>query len=86
MWFYKGFYIQELNATLDDFITVLAVFNQSPLNFIRFQLILKGILIRFQLILTEFNSILIDVKRNFNQMLIASDGILIRFHLIFSGI
>ena len=27
IWFYKGLYIQELNANLDDFITIFAVLN-----------------------------------------------------------
>ena len=33
IWFYKGFYIQELNTTLNDFIIVLAVFNQISIEF-----------------------------------------------------
>ena len=34
---------------------------------------------KFQLILTNFNSIVIDCNRNFNEMSIDSNGILIRF-------
>ena len=68
--------MKQLHAIFVGFLTILAVFNESQLIFIRFQLIFNRI----------FNSTSIDFKWNFHSFSIDLNGILIRFQLISSGI
>ena len=74
MWFYKGFYIQELNATLNDFITVLAVFNS-----LEFHPVSIDVKRNSNYISTNSNRILI-------RLYLISKGILIEFQLILTGL
>ena len=80
-----------MHAIFVGFLTILAVFNESQLISIRFQLIfnrifnsmsiiLNGILIRFQLIFNRiFNSTSIDFKWNFHSVSIDFYSISIDF-------
>ena len=80
--------MKQLHAIFVGFLTILAVFNESQVIFIRFQLIFNRIL---------FNSTSIDLKWNFHSFSIHfkwnSNSIsidfkwnLIRFQLILNGI